>query len=153
MKKMDKIKLFIGSVIGTFFSWFGLLAVPLLLLLGCNLIDWGTGLMAAYCRGERVTSEKSLGGIAKKIVMYILVFVGFVVDMLIAYATKNMQIPINLPNIFACIICVWLVLNELISITENCEDIGVSIPFLAPIIKLIKGKVEDTIKTEESEDK
>lgn len=151
MKRMDKVKVFVSAVCSAFFSFFGLLAIPILLLVGCNLIDWGTGLMAAYCRGEKVTSEKSLGGIAKKIVMYILVFVGFVIDMLIAYVTKNMSIALNLPNIVACIICVWLVLNELISITENCEDIGVSIPFLSPIVKLIKGKIEETVKIESEE--
>lgn len=146
---MDKIKLFISAVCSTFFSFFGLLAIPILLLVGCNIIDWTTGLMAAYCRNEKVTSKKSLSGIAKKIVMYILVFVGFVIDMLIGYVTQNTSIVLNLPNIVSCCICVWLVLNELISITENCEDIGVSIPFLSPIVKLIKGKLEETVRIEE----
>ena len=146
---MDKIKLFISAVCSAFFSFFGLLAIPILLLVGCNIIDWTTGLMAAYCRNEKVTSKKSLSGIAKKIVMYILVFVGFVIDMLIGYVTQNTSIVLNLPNIVSCCICVWLVLNELISITENCEDIGVSIPFLSPIVKLIKGKLEETVRIEE----
>uniref|UniRef100_UPI0006D2ACA4 phage holin family protein n=1 Tax=Clostridium sp. NkU-1 TaxID=1095009 RepID=UPI0006D2ACA4 len=41
----------------------------------------------------------------------------------------------------------WLICNEVISTLENLIDIGVDIPsFLMPIVKLIKGHVEDKTK-------
>ncbi|MFQ9922118.1 MAG: phage holin family protein [Beduini sp.] len=150
---MDKVKMFLGAACSAFFSFFGLLAIPILLLIGCNLIDWFTGLGASYSKGNKITSQKSFLGIVKKVSMYVLIFVGYAGDVLVVYISTNMNLGINIPPVISCFVAVWLVLNELISITENCEDIGVTIPFLAPIIKLIKGKVEDTIQTEESEEK
>ena len=81
--------------------------------------------------------------------MYLLIFVGWVLDMLIAYAITYMHIDIVLPNIIACIVAVWLVLNELISITENIAVLGIDVPFLSPIMRLIKKKVEDTVNIDD----
>lgn len=66
---------------------------------------------------------------------------------------------ITLPFTFliACIVAIWLICNELISILENINDIGVTLPpFLQPIVSNLKSQVEqktsiDYIK--ESEDK
>jgi len=80
--------------------------------------------------------------------MLILIFVGWALDILIAYIIKTMNLQLMLPNIIACIVAVWLVLNELISITENVSVLGVNVPFLSPIMHLIKDKVEETVKTE-----
>lgn len=39
----------------------------------------------------------------------------------------------------ACVVAVWIVCNELISILENLIDVGISIPaFLIPLVKNIK---------------
>lgn len=72
MKKMENIKYFISAVAGAFFSFFGILAVPLALLIPCNIIDYFTGMAAAKLKGEQITSAKSWKGIVKKITMYIL---------------------------------------------------------------------------------
>lgn len=151
MKKMDRIKSLITGCIAVFFSFFGVLAIPLALLIGANVIDWITGLLASYQKGIKITSKESFKGISKKISMYILVIVGFMLDMLIDYVSTGMDIVLPFVGFVACIIAVWLVLNELISITENCEEIGVKVPFLSPIIKLIKGKVEDKVNMENQE--
>lgn len=148
MKRMDKVKTSVTTITAAFFSFFGLLAVPLLLLLPCQVIDWATGIAASKFNGETVTSTKSLTGIIKKVSMYILIFVGWALDMLIAYTITNLNIEFVLPNIMACIVAVWLVLNELISITENVAILGINVPFLTPIMHLIKDKVEDTVKTD-----
>lgn len=151
MKRMDKVKMFLGAICSAFFSFFGLLAIPILLLVGCNLIDWFTGLGASYSKGNKITSQKSFLGIVKKISMYVLIFVGYALDMLVVYISTNMNLGINVPPIISCFVAVWLVLNELISITENCEEIGVSIPFLSPIVKMLRGKIEETVKIESEE--
>ena len=149
MKRMDKIRATITAAAAAFFSFFGLLAIPLLLLAPCQVIDWFTGIAASKVQSIEIKSDISFAGIVKKVCMYLLIFVGWALDMLIAYLITNMHIDIVLPNIIACIIAVWLVLNELISITENIAILGINGPFLSPIMKLIKNKVEDTVKIEE----
>ncbi len=145
---MRKLEWFISSIIGTFFSFFGL-AIPLALLVPCNLIDYFTGIAAAKIAGIKITSEISFKGITKKVTMYVLIFVGFGIDNMVNYATSTLHIDLVLPLLFSAIIASWLVINELISITENCEKIGIEIPLLAPILKFIKKKIEITVETKE----
>ena len=148
---MNQVKTTITTAMAAFFSFFGLLAVPLLLLVPCMIIDWITGIASSKVQGIKITSEISFKGIAKKISILILIFVGWALDILIAYVIETMNLQVMLPNIIACIVAVWLVLNELISITENVSVLGVNVPFLSPIMHLIKDKVEETVKTEETE--
>lgn len=145
---MENIKNTVAAIIAAFFSFFGLLAVPLLLLPLCNIIDWVTGIAASKIQKVKITSEVSYIGIVKKVSMYLLIIVGWVLDLLIEYIMTNMSITLVLPKIVACFVAVWLVLNELISITENIDVIGVHVPFLSPIMHLIKDKVEDAADTE-----
>lgn len=146
---MENIKNLVTAAIAAFFSFFGLLAVPLLLLPLCNIIDWVTGIAASKIQEVKITSKTSYIGIVKKVSMYLLIIVGWVLDLLIDYIMVNMSITFVLPNIVACFVAVWLVLNELISITENIDVIGVSVPFLSPIMHLIKDKVEDATEIKE----
>lgn len=152
MKKMDKLNYYISAVVGAFFSFFGILAVPLALLVPCNLIDYFTGLRAAKVRGEKITSEISVNGIYKKVTMYILIFVGYGIDCMISYVTGTLHIEMAFPLLFSAIVASWLVINELISITENCEVIGVTIPVLGPVLKFVKNKIETVTDVEEKED-
>ena len=146
---MRKLEWFISSIIGTFFSFFGILAIPLALLVPCNLIDYFTGIAASKVVGIKITSDISFKGIVKKVTMYVLIFVGFGIDCMISYVTSTLHIDMVLPLLFSAIIASWLVINELISITENCEKIGVEIPLLAPVLRFIRKKIELTVDVEE----
>ena len=54
----------------------------------------------------------------------------------------------------ACIVAIWLICNEIISILENINDIGVTLPpFLQPIVRTLKTQVEKKAVINESEDK
>ena len=68
---------------------------------------------------------------------------------MISYVTSTLHIDMVLPLLFSAIIASWLVINELISITENCEKIGVEIPLLAPVLSFIRKKIESTVDVEE----
>ena len=149
---MNALKNTIAAAVAAFFSFFGLLAVPLLLLVPCQMIDWFTGIAASKIQGIKIESKVSFQGIVKKVCMYLLIFVGWVLDMIIAYMIATMNVSFTLPNIVACFVAVWLILNELISITENCEVIGVYVPCLSTIMHMIKDKVEDTVGVEGEHD-
>lgn len=148
---MKHLNMLVSTIIGAFFSFFGVLAVPLLLLVPCNVIDYFTGITASKLQGIEIKSKISYQGIVKKITMYVLIFVGFTLDCLIGYVTNTLDINIHLPMLCSAIIASWLVINELISITENCEIIGTPIPFLAPILNMIKSKIEIVNQGDENE--
>lgn len=153
---MDKIKATLIAVISALMSWLGILAVPVFLLVGCNVIDYLTGLCAAKYRTEPINSYKGIRGIFKKVCMWLLVLIGAWIDILINYAVDCAGVSLTIPFIVATVVAVWLVVNEIISILENMVDIGVDMPpFLLPIVKYIKKKTEEVAETidQESEDK
>ena len=41
---MDKVKALVIAAISTLMSWLGILAVPVFLMVGCNVIDYITGI-------------------------------------------------------------------------------------------------------------
>ena len=140
---MEKIKIAIISFFAVITSWLGTLAIPVYILVACNVIDYLTGITAACVRKEQVSSYKGILGLAKKVFMYLLIVIGVFVDVMLQFMFNNLNIPISLPFIVGCIVACWLVLNEMLSILENLNDIGVPMPpFLMPLVERIKGSVE-----------
>jgi len=149
---MDKIKAAIVAAWAAVMSFLGVLAVPVLLLVGCNLIDYITAFIACKCNGVEFESPKSLRGIAKKVLMWLLVVVGAIVDRLLIYAAEVVQIRPPFKFLVACVVAIWLVCNELISILENIKAAGVALPpFLEPIIKSTKKQIEEKAEIKEEE--
>lgn len=150
---MYKVKVAVVTAISALMSWMGILAVPVFLMVGCNVIDYITGLLAVPYRTEPVSSYKGIRGIIKKVCQWLLVLVGAWIDILINYAIECAGIEFTLPFVVATIVAVWLVVNEIISILENMLDIGVHMPpFLLPIVKYIRKQVEDKAKVAEKEE-
>ena len=146
MKDIDKIKVAFITIFTAINSRLGVLAIPFYILVITNIIDYGTGVCAAACRGERVSSEKGFQGIAKKVCMWLLVLVGAIVDFMIVELSHTLHIEIGFNSIVAIAVVFWLLANELISILENIHDIGVPLPsFLMSLVKFIKEKAEETI--------
>ncbi len=140
---MDRAKAFFVTAGSLFSSLLGILYVPVILMVSCNVIDYITGLLAAPGRGDRVNSARGLRGIAKKVCMWLLVVAGAIVDELLQYAGGTVGITLPFTFLVACIVCIWIICNELISILENIADIGVPIPvFLQRIIYYIKQQTE-----------
>ena len=113
-------------------------------MVGCNIIDYITGLMASKYREEQISSYKGIRGITKKVCMWLLVVVGSFIDVIINYAAQYMGIGFKIPFIVATFVAVWIVVNEIISILENIIDIDEKIipPFLMPIVRRIKKEIE-----------
>lgn len=150
VKNVDKTQAWVTIVVSAIMDFMGILAIPVFLMVGCNLIDYITGLIASKYRQEQINSYKGMRGIIKKVCMWLLVVVGAVVDELIKYATQTMGFNIQIPFIVATLVAVWIVVNEIISILENLVDIGIDLPpFLMPIVKRIKKEVEEVGENEE----
>lgn len=131
-------------VLSAVMDFMGILAIPVLLMVGCNIIDYITGVIASKYRDEKLDSYKGIHGIIKKVCMWLLVLVGAFIDGLLMYATQTIGLSIQVPFIVATLVAVWIVVNEIISILENLVDIGIDLPpFLMPIVQRIKKGVED----------
>ena len=72
-KNVNYIKGFFTMTFSLLTSLFGVLAIPILLMVGTNIIDYATGLIAAPKRSEDINSYKSMRGIWKKVCMWLLV--------------------------------------------------------------------------------
>lgn len=153
---MEKLKVIVTAVWSIILSALGILAIPVLLLITCNLIDYFTGIAASKFRKQQIDSYKGIRGIAKKICMWLLVGVGVIVDQLLSYSAGVIGITLPFTFLVACVVAIWLICNEIISILENINDIGVALPpFLQPIVKNLKSQVEQktAINNNNQEDK
>lgn len=145
MKKMNYAKMFVTAAASLLSSILGILYVPVLLMVACNVIDYITGLLAAGSRQDGgISSYRSMRGIIKKVTMWLLVVVGAIVDQMILYACEVMGYQIHLTFLVACVVAVWIVCNELISILENMVDIGIDLPkFLIPLVSNLKNSIDN----------
>jgi len=124
-------------------AWLGTLAIPVYILVGCNMIDYLTGIMASRKRGEKVSSEIGILGILKKICQWILVIVGWMLDVIIENCVKAAIPGFDVPVVVALFVAFWLVANEMLSILENIDCIGVPIPnFLRKVITYLLHSTE-----------
>ena len=153
MEVFDKIKYAIGIVIASVTGWLGVLAIPIYVMVGSSILDYFTGLYAAKYRGQKISSYQGVKGIMKKVMIWLLVVVGVLLDVLIAYAAENVGINIGASMYVSCAVAIWVICNEIISILENVKDAGVNAPsWLDKILQNIKSQIDTTID-KESEDK
>lgn len=141
---MERIKTFFTAIFAALTSFLGALAIPVILLVMSNIIDYITGVVASKYRGQQISSYKGIRGIAKKICMWLLICVGAIIDKLILYACAQVSLQMPFSFAIACVVAIWLICNEVISILENIKDIGVPLPaFLENVVSNIKSQIEE----------
>ena len=146
MNELNKIKLMFVAVFTALNGWLGALAMPFYILVGMNIVDYITGVYAAKCRGEKVSSDVGFRGIAKKVCMWLLVLVGAIVDYIILSMTAALGVDVGFKCLVAFAVIFWLLANEIISMLENINDIGAPMPpFLLKLAHIIKEKSEETV--------
>ena len=146
---MERFKAIFITIMSAAFAYLGVLAVPVFALVALNVTDLITEIVAPKYRQVQVTRSKEVRGMCKKIGIWILFGVGWLMDSLIIYEGQYIGLDIKIPFVIATVVAVWLICNEIISILENLLDIGVAMPpFLMPLAKAIKGQVEDKTKLE-----
>lgn len=143
-------KLSISTFLGILSAYLGIAAVPLILLMILMLLDYGTGIGAAWMTGT-LSSRKSIMGILKKVGYLAVIVVGVVCDFLIEYALSAIGQQIAVSYAVGLVIMIWLILNECISILENLSTMGVPFPsFLRGIVKRLKIVTEQTVETSDA---
>ncbi len=148
MDNIKKVQAVLIGVLAAVNGFLGNLAVPVYVLLACNIIDYITALIAAPKRGEQIDSLKGFNGLKKKVLMYLLIAVGWLIDTLVNYAAQQVRPDFRQPYIVAVVVALWLAFNEMLSIVENVADAdGPVPPFLRKLIKNLKKKTEDVTET------
>lgn len=148
MDSIKKTQAILIGILAAINSFLGNLAVPVYVLLACNIIDYITALIAAPKRGEEIDSLKGFNGLKKKVLMYLLIAVGWLIDTLVNYAAQQVRPDFRQPYIVAVVVALWLAFNEMLSIIENVADAdGPVPPFLKKLIKNLKKKTEDVTET------
>ena len=85
--------------------------------------------------------------------MWILIIVGAIIDQLILYACAEIGFRIPFTFAIACVVAVWLICNEIISILENINDIGVPMPaFMNKVVQNIKSQIEEKTELDDKTD-
>jgi toxin secretion/phage lysis holin len=94
------------------------LSVPISvqILVTCMGLDFATGILVGFIRRD-LSSHRSFVGIAKKVLILILVAVAHLIS-------EALKLPFDL----GVGVSAAYVVNEVISITENCANAGVPIP-------------------------
>ena len=109
-----------------------------IILVVMMIIDYVTGVSAAYVQGK-LQSRKSILGVIKKICYMVLLGLAFFLDYTITYLveTAGVQSPIN--GLFGIATTLWLIGTEGLSILKNLNRIGVPFP---PFLKNAFGKLQ-----------
>ena len=150
MDKQTTIQALITAALAALTYYFSILAVPIIVLMTVMVIDYITGMVSAWHNAE-LSIKKGVFGIIKKLCYLALVCVGMGVDWLIYSGMTQVGITMNYTVFFGILVAIWLIINELISILENLNRIGVPLPkFITVIVKKLKNTVETEVK--ESED-
>ena len=141
--KDNIIQATVSVALGALAAYFNVLLVPLTILIVVMIIDYATGMTSAWKSGE-LESKTGLIGILKKVSYLVLVAVGGVVDYLICSGLATAGFDFGVTYCCGLIVCVWLIINELISILENLSELGTPIPkFLVNIVHRLKDSVDD----------
>lgn len=125
----------ISGLITTYFERYGIIFIFVALAICFDVV---TGLVASAATGVPITSEKARKGFWKKICFLLAVFLGIFMDAFIPQLVLmiGISLPFNLP--FGCIVSIYVILTELISIAENIYKVN-SDSMPKWIINLLKG--------------
>lgn len=142
--KENTIKAALAAALGALCAYGIQLLVPVLVLLVVMVLDYITGMAKAWHAGE-LSSRVGLWGILKKVGYLVIVGVACVVDWLLRYGADSLGWNWPVDFLFASIVIIWLVINELLSILENVSAIGAPVPgFMQALLKKLKVHTEDT---------
>ena len=93
---LNYMKAFVTTVMSLVASMLGVLYIPVLLMVACNVIDYVTGIWAAgYRQDGGVSSYCSMCGIIKKVTMWLLVFVGAIIDAFLLPLVRKLKTTVD----------------------------------------------------------
>ena len=154
----NAIKLVLAAAMAALMTYLAQIIIPIGVLCLVMLIDYITGVHAAYVKHE-LSSRTGILGILKKLSYLAMVAVACVIDYVVASVGSQVGVVVSIQFVALLVIC-WLIINELISILENVDEIGGPVPpFVVRLLYRLKGATEDSMpelpeeKADDAEDK
>ena len=143
--KEDTAKVLIAALSAAIWSYFRVIFAPIIILIVVMVVDYISGVAAAYINHE-LSSKVGLIGIVKKLSYLALVVAGCSIDYLISVLGAQLTgAEISIKAVGLVVVC-WLIINELISILENVARQGGPVPpFLAGILVHLRETTEKQI--------
>jgi toxin secretion/phage lysis holin len=139
----DSIKFALAAAAAALMTYFSQILVPVMVLCFVMLLDYCTGVHAAWVHRE-LNSRTGILGILKKMSYLALVAVACVIDYVLATVGSGLGLVITVQFV-ALLVVFWLIINELISILENIDKVGGPVPpFVEKLLWRLKGSVEDS---------
>lgn len=138
----------------------GILGPILIILTIMMVLDYVTGMLASKREalehpddsGYGWSSKKGAKGIIKKVGYLCIIAVAMVVDYIILHVAGSMGVSVSTKALFALLVAVWYVLNELLSIIENAGRMGAQVPeWLCKYIAVLKEAIDHKVDTNKSE--
>lgn len=121
---------FLGTLLGGWDS-------PIYLLLCLMLLDFLTGIIKA-CRTKSVSSSKMKYGIENKILILFLIAIGVLIDKVLFSVFGQLRFG-NFDIFIRNLLIFWFVIEEGISICENCAVLGIPLPkFVQEILACVE---------------
>lgn len=137
-----EFQMIVSAAFAGLMYYLGIVSIPIIILICAMIIDYATGMTAAFYNAE-LSSKKGIKGIIKKVGYLALVAAAMILDWLISQGLQQINVNMNYSVFFAVLVAVWLIINELISVLENLSRIGVPIPnFMKKLINRLKTTVE-----------
>ena len=126
------------------------IVVPMAVLAAVMALDYGTGVAVAWEK-KQLNSRIGLRGIVKKAAYLAIVAVGMALDYVVAAAGEQLGVRMPAEHIFGLLVCIWLIINECISILENADALGLPVPeFVEKLLRRLKERTEASREEEES---
>lgn len=145
MNDGKNIQAVMSVALAVLMNYFSIILIPLIILILAMIIDYLTGMAAAWYNSE-LNSKKGIKGIVKKISYMALVAVSMGIDWIIYCGLAQLGVNMGFTVFFGVLVAIWLIINEFISTLENLKKIGVPLPgFIEKMIGKLKNTVEDTV--------
>lgn len=140
------IKTGVCSAIAALVGYLQVIAIPLIMLLIAVSCDYVSGMIAAYMEGT-LSSRKGKLGILKKLSYLIVIAAAGLLDWILIKGMQLIGQSVEIRTFYlAAVVCIWLILNEILSILENLTRIGVPLPgFLAALAKRLKQQTDKEV--------
>ena len=135
---------YLSAKLGVLYPVLGVLAIMM-------IVDYFTGMAAS--RVEAIdhpndpnygwSSKKGAKGIIKKGAYLCAIIVGAGLDYILLKVSAELGIEIQVKAFFGLLVAVWVLLNEMLSITENAGRMGAPVPeWLVKYIAVLRDKID-----------
>lgn len=131
----------LAALLAAIAAYSKVIAVPILALILFMAADYITGMTSAYLKGE-LSSKVGFRGILKKLCYMFAVAAGIGIDYICSSALDEAGFPGNV-CFFGLLVTIWLILNEILSVLENLDKIGVPVP---GFIKAVTGRLKQNVE-------